>query len=233
MRGMTQRGDRRSPMNPLPARASARRRRATPAGAEQRDLDRLLAAVRACRACAAELPLGPRPLVQAGASAQLLIVGQAPGVKAHSSGVPWNDASGERLRDWLGIDRALFYDARRIAIVPMGYCYPGRGRGGDLPPRRECAELWLDALLARLPRIALTLLIGRYAQRHFLGAASAANLTDTVAGFERHLPRYLPLPHPSPRNAAWFKRHAWFERDLLPVLRERVRTLLAPPHDAP
>jgi uracil-DNA glycosylase len=229
---MTTQGGRRPPTKPSPRHAPTRRAGQVPAAIAGNDLDGVLAALRVCRVCAAELPLGARPLVQAGATARLLIVGQAPGAKAHASGVPWNDASGERLRDWLGIDRALFYDASRVAIVPMGYCYPGRGRGGDLPPRRECAALWLDALLARLPRIALTLLVGRHAQRHFLGPACEASLTATVAGFERHLPRYLPLPHPSPRNTGWFKRHAWFERDLLPVLRERVHALV-PPAAAP
>ncbi|GAA0716537.1 uracil-DNA glycosylase family protein [Dokdonella soli] len=198
----------------------------------ERDLATLLAAIRACRVCEAQLPLGPRPIVQAEASARLLIVGQAPGAKVHASGVPWDDASGARLRDWLGIDKALFYDAAQVAIVPMGYCYPGRGRGGDLPPRRECAQLWLDALLARLPHIELTLLIGQYAQRHFLGAANKANLTDTVAAFADYAPRFIPLPHPSPRNTGWFKRHPWFARELLPMLRERVHALLAPATNA-
>lgn len=181
----------------------------------------LLAAVRGCRAC--ELPLGPRPVLQAQASARILIVGQAPGARVHATGVPWDDASGERLRAWMGVDRQAFYDASLIAIIPMGFCYPGRGAGGDLPPRRECAELWLDGLLARLPAIETTLLIGTYAQRHYLGARRKGTLTDTVRAWRDYAPRYIPLPHPSPRNQPWFKRHAWFERDLLPALRERVR----------
>ncbi|NCT66902.1 MAG: DUF488 family protein [Rhodanobacteraceae bacterium] len=192
------------------------------------DLATLLARIRACRACAAHLPLGPRPILQAGATARLLIVGQAPGTKVHASGIPWYDASGERLRDWLGLDKRVFYDPSRVAIVPMGYCYPGRGRGGDLPPRRECAQLWLEALLARLPNIELTLLLGQYAQRHYLGAAAKASLTETVAAFADYAPRFIPLPHPSPRNTAWFQRHPWFERELLPVLRARVQALFAP-----
>lgn len=193
----------------------------------------LLGAIRACRACAADLPLGPRPIVQAAASARLLIVGQAPGAKVHASGVPWDDASGARLREWLGVAAARFYDATQVAIVPMGFCYPGRGRGGDLPPRRECAVLWMDDLLARLPRIELTLLIGQYAQRHFLGAARKATLADTVAAYAHYAPRWFPLPHPSPRNTAWRQRHPWFERDLLPRLRECVRAALAvPPGEA-
>ncbi len=192
-------------------------------------LDALLAEVRACRVCAAHLPLGPRPVVQAGRSARLLIVGQAPGAKVHASGVPWDDASGLRLRDWLGLDAATFHDAAQVAIMPMGYCYPGRGRGGDLPPRRECADLWHARLLAQMPDIRLTLLIGQYAQRHFLGATRKSSLTATVAAFADYAPRFIPLPHPSPRNTAWFQRHPWFERELLPVLRARVQALLSSP----
>lgn len=194
---------------------------------KDRDLAALLAAIRACRVCAAELPLGPRPIVQVGAGARLLIVGQAPGARVHASGVPWDDASGERLRDWLGIDKATFYDVDQVAIVPVGFCYPGRGGGGDLPPRKECAPLWLDRLLGHLPRIELTVLIGSYAQRQFLGAANRRSLTATVTAFADYAPRFIPLPHPSPRNTAWFQRHPWFARDLLPVLRERVHAVLS------
>lgn len=190
------------------------------------DLDSLLTAVRACRVCAAQLPLGPRPVVQAGAAARVLIVGQAPGARVHASGVPWDDASGERLRGWLGIDRGVFYDPRQVAIVPMGLCYPGRAGSGDRPPRRECAPLWHEPLLALLPDIELVLLVGQHAQRHYLPAAG--NLTDTVAAFADHAPRWFPLPHPSPRNVAWFARNPWFERTVLPALRERVRHALAP-----
>ncbi len=197
--------------------------------ARARDLDRLLAAVRACRVCEAHLPLGPRPVLQAGTGARLLIVGQAPGAKVHASGVPWDDASGARLRDWLGIDAETFYDPQQVAILPMGFCYPGRGRGGDLPPRRECAPLWFDALRAQLPHVQLTLLIGQYAQRYFLGTTRKATLTDTVAAYRDYAPRCFPLPHPSPRNTAWRQRHPWFERAVLPVLRERVHAALAAP----
>lgn len=189
-------------------------------------MDALLAEVRACRACAVHLPLGPRPVVQAGASARLLLVGQAPSLTVHKTGVPWDDKSGEQLRRWLGVDRAVFYDPARIALIPMGYCYPGRGTSGDLPPRRECAALWHDKLLARMPRIELTLLIGQYAQRHFLGKTARANVTDTVEAFADYAPRFIPLPHPSPRNTGWFKHHPWFESDVLPALRERVRLAL-------
>ncbi|GMV11587.1 MAG: hypothetical protein AMXMBFR55_33210 [Gemmatimonadota bacterium] len=189
-------------------------------------LEALLAAVRACRACEAHLPLGPNPVLQAGATARLLIVGQAPGLRVHRSGVPWDDASGVRLRDWMGVTPATFYDASKVAIIPMGYCYPGRGASGDLPPRRECAELWLDKLLARLPRVEVTLLVGQYAQRHFLGNRRKGSLTETVMAWREYGPGHVPLPHPSPRNQPWFARHPWFAHELLPSLRERVQRLL-------
>ncbi|MDF3882126.1 MULTISPECIES: uracil-DNA glycosylase family protein [Cupriavidus] len=195
--------------------------------ASQPDLEALLARVRACRACEAHLPLGPRPVVQAATPARILIVGQAPGTRVHASGIPWDDPSGDRLREWMGIDKEVFYDPARIAIIPMGLCYPGRGASGDLPPRKECAPLWMDALLACLPDIELTLLVGQYAQRRFLGADARGGVTPTVAGFAAHGPRYLPLPHPSPRNQGWFKRNDWFARELLPVLRQQVAAVLA------
>ena len=199
-----------------------------PAHPSHSTFDALLAAVRACRACEAELPLGPRPVLQAAESARILVVGQAPGARVHASGIPWDDPSGERLRAWMRMDKRAFYDASRIAIIPMGYCYPGRGDGGDLPPRRECATLWLDQLLAKLPCIELTLLIGQYAQRHFLGNRRKRSLAGTVEAWQDYAPRYLPLPHPSARNQPWFKRHPWFERELLPVLRVRIAALAGP-----
>lgn len=188
-------------------------------------LETLLVDVRSCRVCEAHLPLGPRPVVQVGASARILLVGQAPGTRVHASGVPWDDASGDRLRDWTGLDKARFYDASEVAIIPMGFCYPGRGKGGDLPPRRECADLWLDRLLARLPHIELTLLIGLYAQRHFLGAQRKSSLTETVKAWREYAPRFIPLPHPSARNTPWFQRNPWFEQALLPELKQRVASL--------
>lgn len=188
-------------------------------------LDDLLVAVRNCRACEGKLPLGPRPVLQAGAMASVLVVGQAPGARVHASGIPWDDPSGERLRAWMGVGKDRFYDPSRVAIIPMGYCYPGRGNGGDLPPRRECAELWLDELLARLPRVELTLLIGLHAQRHFLGKRRKSSLTETVKAWRQFAPEYLPLPHPSPRNTPWFKRNSWFGEALLPVLRARIGAL--------
>lgn len=186
------------------------------------DLAGLLAEVRSCRACEAHLPLGPRPVLQAGASARLLVVGQTPGVRVHTSGVPWDDPSGDRLRAWTGLDNAPFYDPSEVATIPMGFCYPGRGQGGDLPPRRECADLWLDQLLARLPRIELTLLVGLHAQRHFLGRRRKRSLTETVRAWREFAPVYVPLPHPSARNTAWFQRNPWFEQDLLPALKQQV-----------
>jgi len=190
-------------------------------------LQRLLTEVRQCRACELHLPLGPRPILQAAPSARILIVGQAPGARVHATGIPWNDASGERLRKWLDVDATTFYDASRFAIIPMGYCYPGKGKSGDLPPRRECATLWLDHLLVKLPNIELTLLIGLYAQRHFLGSRRKASLTSTVKAWEEFVPEYMPLPHPSPRNTAWFQRNPWFDDALLPSLRTRVASILA------
>lgn len=190
-----------------------------------RTLEVLLSAVRGCRACEAQLPLGPRPVLQASETARILVVGQAPGVRAHITGIPWNDPSGERLRAWMGIDRDLFYDESHVAIVPMGFCYPGRGNGGDKPPRRECAVLWFEQMLGWLPRVELTLLIGQYAQRHFLGGRRKLSVAATVEAWREYAPRYMPLPHPSPRNQPWFKRHPWFERQLVPVLRTRIAAL--------
>ncbi|MCB9949113.1 MAG: uracil-DNA glycosylase family protein [Rhodospirillaceae bacterium] len=185
------------------------------------------AAARACAACAAHLPLGPRPVFRLDPAARLLIVGQAPGTRVHETGIPWNDASGDRLRAWLGLDRDRFYDAARIAIVPMGFCYPGTdARGGDRPPRPECAPLWHARLLRHLPALGLTLLVGSYAQRHYLAARRRASLGETVRAWRDYLPAYLPLPHPSWRNTAWLKRNPWFDCDLVPDLRARVGALL-------
>ena len=187
----------------------------------------LLKKVRACKLCEPHLPLGANPILRAGAGARLLIVGQAPGTKVHATGIPWNDASGDRLRGWLDIDRDTFYDENRVAIVPMGFCYPGKGSGGDLPPRPECAPTWHPKILPLLPEIRLVLLIGNYAQARYLGDARRANLTDTVRDAASYLPRYLPLPHPSPRNQIWLRRNPWFEKKIVPLLRERVAQALA------
>ena len=185
--------------------------------ASSADLAGLLAEIRACRACAADLPLGPRPVLRASTSARVLIVGQAPGTRVHVTGIPWNDPSGERLRGWLRMDPATFYDESRIAILPMGFCYPGRlPRGGDAPPRPECAALWRERLLAHLPNLQLTLLVGHYAIRHALGPGP---MTAQVARFHDLLPARCALPHPSWRTRAWERRNPWFATDLLPALR--------------
>ena len=188
-------------------------------------LDQLLREIRACRICEAHLPLGPRPVLHAGAEARLLIVGQAPGARVHATGIAWNDASGQRLRDWLQLDAATFYDPARVAIVPMGFCYPGRSGSGDAPPRPECRATWHPRLLPLLPNIRLTLLVGRYAQAYFLGARRKPSLAATVRAWREYAPRLVPLPHPSPRNVAWFKANPWFEDEALPMLREQVRGL--------
>lgn len=193
----------------------------------QKRLAQLLSEVRACRICEAELPLGPRPVLRARATAKVLVVGQAPGTRVHETGIPWNDPSGDRLRKWMQLDRETFYDESRIAIVPMGFCYPGKDpRGGDLPPRKECAEHWHPHILELLPDIRLTLLFGRYAQRYFLGENLKKDLASTVRAWRDYAPTYLPMPHPSPRNIGWFKRNPWFENEVVPELRRRLVGLL-------
>lgn len=188
-------------------------------------LECLFARIRACRLCEAHLPLGPRPVIRGAAQARLLIIGQAPGTRVHASGIPWDDASGARLRDWLGLDPARFYDESRVAIMPMGLCYPGRGRSGDLPPRAECAPLWHPQVLALLPEVELVLLVGQYAQRFYLGGRGS--LTERVRNWQAVGPRFMPLPHPSPRNSRWLRLNPWFEGEVLPPLRQRVAQLLA------
>jgi len=183
----------------------------------------LLAEVRACRLCEDELE--PRPVLQLHPSARLLIVGQAPGARVHATGVPFNDPSGERLRDWLGLGRERFYDERLVALLPMGFCYPGKGRGGDLPPPPRCARSWRSALLAQLPRVELTVLVGRYAIAWHLRPPRSEALADTVRRWRDYAPERLPLPHPSPRNNRWLRERPWFEADVLPYLRERVAAL--------
>lgn len=187
-------------------------------------LETLLRDVRACRACGDRLPLGPRPVLQASSTARLLIASQAPGTKVHASGVPFSDPSGDRLRQWTGLSREAFYDAASIAIVPMGLCYPGRGKSGDAPPRPECAPLWRQRLLAAMPRLRLTLLVGSYAQNHVLPAGL---LTERVRHFADYLPRYFPLPHPSWRSLIWARQHPWFEAEVLPALRLAIRRTLS------
>lgn len=194
-----------------------------------RELDALLREIRACRLCEEHLPLGPRPVLAASASAQLLIASQAPGTRVHETGIPWNDASGRRLREWLQVDEATFYDSQRVAIVPMGFCYPGRDGSGDAPPRPECRATWHPRLLPLLRNVEFTLSIGQYAQTWCLGARRKATLTETVRAWREYLPHDMPLPHPSPRNVGWFKANPWFEAEVLPALRERVHAVLAEP----
>lgn len=188
-------------------------------------LDSLLADVRACRVCTEVLPLGPRPLIQISATARVLIASQAPGTKAHTSGIPFSDPSGERLRNWMGVSADQFYDASATAIVPMGMCYPGRlAAGGDAPPRPECAPLWRERLLREMPALRLTLLIGAYAQVHALGPGA---MTERVMDFQAYLPKYFPLPHPSWRTRSWAAKNPWFEALVLPALRLAVQGALA------
>jgi len=187
-------------------------------------LEDLLAKIRGCRACSDSLPLGPRPVLQISPSARILIASQAPGTKVHESGIPFADASGDRLRDWMGVSADEFYDARRVAIVPMGLCYPGRGASGDAPPRPECAPLWRGRIMAQLRDLRLTLLVGSYAQVDRLGRGA---MTERVRRYRDHLPAVLPLPHPSWRSQVWMKRHPWFEEMVLPALRGAVREALA------
>ncbi|HUZ75766.1 MAG TPA: uracil-DNA glycosylase family protein [Stellaceae bacterium] len=189
-------------------------------------LDRLFTEVRACTLCAAHLPLGPRPVLRGRSTARLLIISQAPGTRVHATGLSFNDRSGDRLRQWLDLDRDTFYDEARVAIVPMGLCFPGQdAKGGDLPPRRECAPLWHARVLAAWPAVALTLLVGSYAIDYYL--KPRRSMTETVADWPRYLPRHLPLPHPSWRTTAWEKHNPWFADALLPELRRRVKALVA------
>ena len=191
-------------------------------------LPQLLREVRDCAICAEHLPLGPRPILQAHSAARVLVAGQAPGRKVHASGMPFADASGERLREWLGLSPDTFHDPKSVAIVPMGFCYPGAGKSGDLPPRSECAPAWRKKLLARLKNIRLTLVIGEYAQAYHLPDAGGS-LTSRVLAWRESWPLVVPLPHPSPRNNIWLRRNPWFEAELLPVLRERVAKVLGLP----
>lgn len=188
-------------------------------------MESLLREVRACRLCEAHLPLGPRPVVQLGGGARILIIGQAPGTRVHNTGIPWNDPSGDTLRRWLEVGREQFYDPELFAIMPMGFCYPGKGKSGDLPPRPECAPTWHQRILDALPHIELTLLIGQYAQRYYLGNRYPT-LTETVLHWREFAPTQLPLPHPSPRNRRWLTQNPWFEREELPALRARVHQAL-------
>jgi uracil-DNA glycosylase len=185
----------------------------------------LLSEARACRVCAKHLPHAPRPVVRASGAARLLIVGQAPGRRVHETGLPWNDPSGDVLRSWLGMEREAFYDASRVAIVPIGLCYPGTVDGADLPPRRECAPIWQPRFREALPRIQLTLLVGSYAQAFYLNEKRKRTLGETVRAFREYLPEFFVLPHPSWRTIGWQKRNPWFAKEVLPALRRRLRAV--------
>jgi len=190
-------------------------------------LDAVLADIRACRACADQLPHEPRPVVRVFPETQLLICGQAPGNRVHQSGIPFTDPSGDRLRAWMGVDYDRFYGDRRLGVAAMAFCFPGTNpKGGDYPPPRRCADLWRKPLLAQLPRMELTLLVGSYAQAWALGDRAKGTMTDTVASWQEYLPHLLPMPHPSWRNTAWLKRNPWFEDEVVPYLRERTRLIL-------
>lgn len=184
-------------------------------------LEKLLEEIRQCRYCEPDLPLGANPVIKGHSSAQILIIGQAPGTKVHQTSIPWNDPSGDRLRQWLNLSREQFYDEDKVAIMPMGLCYPGRGRSGDLPPRKECAPMWHQKVLDQLPNLELILLIGQYAQNYYL-KDKPKTLTETVKAWQQWAPKYIPLPHPSPRNTMWLKKNPWFEEEVVPYVAERV-----------
>ncbi len=192
-------------------------------------LNRLLKDVRACTICAAHLPQGVRPVLQVDASARILVVGQAPGRKVHESGVPFDDASGQRLRQWMGVESRVFYDPKLVALMPMGFCYPGTGKSGDLPPRKECAPQWRTPLLAEMPNIELTLVIGQYAMNWHLQSPEEKSLTEIVKNWRSYGPAIVPLPHPSPRNNIWLKVNPWFNEETVPALQSRIKTLLETP----
>ena len=178
--------------------------------------------IKSCTLCKADLPFPPKPIFSFSSTSKILIVGQAPGTKVHESEIPWNDASGNRLREWMGVTKEEFYSTKYFSIVPMGFCYPGKGKSGDLPPRHECAETWMEPILEKLPKRQITLLIGQYAQAWFLKSEKKATLTERVKNWKTYLPEYFVLPHPSPRNNIWLKKNPWFEKKLVPQLQMRV-----------
>jgi uracil-DNA glycosylase len=184
--------------------------------------EELVRSTKSCRLCEGGLPLGPRPVFSIHPKSKILVIGQAPGTKVHATGVPWNDPSGDELRRWLQVDRETFYNPEIFGIMPMGFCYPGRGKGGDLPPRPECAPKWHETLMKMMPEIKLALLIGNYAQSYYLGLEKKKTLTETVQSYSDYLPEFFPLVHPSPRNRMWMRRNPWFEEEVLPALRINV-----------
>ncbi len=188
-------------------------------------VEELLAEIRSCKRCEEVLPLGPKPVLQFSSQSSILIVGQAPGTRVHETGVPWNDPSGNNLRKWMNVDSDVFYNTEVCGIVPMGFCYPGKGKSGDLPPRPECAQAWHEKVMQHMPNLKLTLLIGQYAQNHYL-PDRLSTLTDTVKNWKAYAPDYFPLPHPSPRNNIWMKKNSWFAEEVLPALQSRVAEVL-------
>ncbi len=192
----------------------------------ERSLAGLHTEIARCTVCAKDLPLGPRPVFRVSPTARILVIGQAPGRLVHASGVPWDDPSGKRLRQWMQLEDGVLYDSVQVGIMPMGFCYPGTGKSGDLPPRPECAPLWHEVLLAKMPAIELTLLIGQYAQNYYLQDRCKKTLTETVQTWREYAPTHLPLPHPSPRNNLWLKRNPWFEREVVPHLQDRIHSIL-------
>ena len=192
----------------------------------ERSLAGLHTEIAHCTVCAKDLPLGPRPVFRVSPTARILVIGQAPGRLVHASGVPWDAPSGKRLRQWMQLEDGVFYDSVQVGIMPMGFCYPGTGKSGDLPPRPECAPLWHEVLLAKMPAIELTLLIGQYAQNYYLQDRCKKTLTETVQTWREYAPTHLPLPHPSPRNNLWLKRNPWFEREVVPHLQDRIHSIL-------
>lgn len=189
-------------------------------------MKKLLSDIRCCTICSRFLPLGPNPVLSAGTKSRIIIIGQAPGKKVHESGIPWDDKSGDELRRWLGVSKEQFYDNRLFALVPMGFCYPGKGISGDLPPRPECAPAWHSVLLKQMKQVQLTILIGQYSQAYYLGEKIKPTLTETVRSFKKYLPGLLPLVHPSPRNRIWQKKNPWFEKELVPVLRQTIHRII-------
>ena len=189
-------------------------------------MENLLSEIRACRVCEKHLPNLPRPILQASVNSKIVIIGQAPGQKVQNSGIPWDDKSGDALRNWLGVSKAMFYDENLFALVPMGFCYPGKGSSGDLPPRPECAPLWHNKLFEFMPEVKLIILIGQYAQKYYLKNSINDNLTETVKNFRNYLPMYLPLVHPSPRNGIWQSKNTWFAEEVVPELRQLIGAIL-------